>query len=216
MAVNYVSSPEAAQQTVSAIEDAGGRAAALRGDVGDSGEVERLFSEIAERWGPVEILVNNAGITRDRLLLRMSTDDWDAVLTTNLRSVYLCTKTALRSMVRARWGRIVSIGSVAGLSGNAGQANYAAAKAGIIGFTKSVAREVGSRGITANVVAPGFITTEMTDGLSEEVKTAAIASIAAGRFGSPADVAAAVGYLASDEAAFVTGQVLLVDGGMAL
>jgi 3-oxoacyl-[acyl-carrier protein] reductase len=160
--------------------------------------------------------VNNAGITRDGLLLRMSAADWDAVLAVDLRSAFLCTRAALRGMVRARWGRIISIGSVAGLAGNAGQANYAAAKAGLVGFTKAVAREVGSRGITANVVAPGFIDTEMTAALGDEVREAARGVIALGRFGTPQEVAAAVGYLASDQAAYITGQVMVIDGGMAL
>jgi len=195
---------------------AGGEAVALPADVADEASVLALFAAVEERLGPVEILVNNAGITRDGLLLRMSTADWDAVLAADLRSAFLCTRAALRGMVRARWGRIISIGSVAGLAGNAGQANYAAAKAGLVGFTKAVAREVGSRGITANVVAPGFIDTEMTAALGDEVRKAARGAIALGRFGTPQEVAAAVGYLASDPAAYVTGQVIVIDGGMAL
>jgi 3-oxoacyl-[acyl-carrier protein] reductase len=175
-----------------------------------------MFSTVTEKLGPVDILINNAGITRDGLLLRMDPDDWDAVISTNLRSVYLCSKAALRPMVRSRWGRIVSLSSVAGLSGNAGQTNYAASKAGVVGFTKSVAKEVGSRGVTVNAIAPGFIDTNMTRSLPEDVRNAASGSIALGRFGLASEVASAVGYLASDEAAYITGQVLVVDGGMAL
>jgi 3-oxoacyl-[acyl-carrier protein] reductase len=214
--VNYRSSQAEAEALVAGIVAGGGEAAALAADVADESAVAALFSEVEDRLGPVEVLVNNAGITRDGLLLRMSTEDWDTVLQTDLRSAYLCTRAALRSMLRARWGRIISIGSVAGLAGNPGQANYAAAKAGLVGFTKAVAREVGSRGITANVVAPGFITTDMTAGLPEEAREAARRAIVLGRFGTPQEVAAAVGYLASDPAGYVTGQVLVVDGGMAI
>jgi 3-oxoacyl-[acyl-carrier protein] reductase len=216
VAVNYHSSAAEAEAVAAGIVAGGGEALAVGADVSAEAEVAALFAAVEERLGPVEILVNNAGITRDGLLLRMSTADWDAVLATDLRSAFLCTRAALRGMLRARWGRIISIGSVAGLVGNAGQANYAAAKAGLIGFTKAVAREVGSRGITANVVAPGFIATEMTAALGKEVGEAARGAIAVGRFGTPEEVAAAVGYLASDPAAYVTGQVMVIDGGMAL
>jgi 3-oxoacyl-[acyl-carrier protein] reductase len=216
VAVNYHSSAAEAEAVAAGIVAGGGEALAVGADVSAEAEVAALFAAVEERLGPVEILVNNAGITRDGLLLRMSTADWDAVLATDLRSAFLCTRAALRGMLRARWGRIISIGSVAGLVGNAGQANYAAAKAGLIGFTKAVAREVGSRGITANVVAPGFIATEMTAALGEAVGEAARGAIAVGRFGTPQEVAAAVGYLASDAAAYVTGQVMVIDGGMAL
>jgi 3-oxoacyl-[acyl-carrier protein] reductase len=185
-------------------------------DVSDEAAVTALFAAVEQSLGPVEVLVNNAGITRDGLLLRMGADDWDAVLAADLRSAFLCTRAALRGMVRARWGRIVSIGSVAGLAGNPGQANYAAAKAGLIGFTKAVAREVGSRGITVNVVAPGFIDTDMTAALGEEAREAARRAIPLGRFGTPPEVAATVGYLASGPAAYITGQVIVVDGGMGL
>ena len=216
VAVNYRSSEAEAEAVVAGIVAGGGEALAVGADVSVEAEVAGLFAAVEKGWGPVEILVNNAGITRDGLLLRMSAADWDAVLAADLRSAFLCTRAALRGMVRARWGRIISIGSVAGLAGNAGQANYAAAKAGLIGFTKAVAREVGSRGITANVVAPGFIATEMTAALGEEVREAARGAIALGRFGTPQEVAAAVGYLASDPAAYITGQVMVIDGGMAL
>ena len=175
-----------------------------------------MFSEITDHMGPVEVLVNNAGITRDGLLLRMGEDDWHDVIETNLSSVYHCTKAALRSMVRNRWGRIISMSSVAGLAGNPGQSNYAASKAGVIGFTKSIAKEVGARGITANVVAPGFIATDMTEALGGDAMADAIASIAVGRLGDPADVAGVVSFLASDLAAYITGQTITVDGGLAL
>jgi 3-oxoacyl-[acyl-carrier protein] reductase len=174
-----------------------------------------MFAEVEEAMGPVEVLVNNAGITRDGLLLRMASDDWDTVLRTNLRSAYLCTRAALRGMLRPRWGRIVSVSSVAGLAGNPGQANYAAAKAGLVGFTRSVAKEVGSRGITVNAVAPGLVDTELTAGLADELREAALGAIALGRFGTASEVASLVGYLASDAASYITGQVIVVDGGMA-
>jgi 3-oxoacyl-[acyl-carrier protein] reductase len=216
VAVNYSKNSAAADDVVKLILDEGGRAVAYGADVSDSGQVEGMFASIADDLGPVAVLVNNAGITRDNLLLRMSESDFDEVMATNLRSAYLCTRLALRSMVRARWGRVVSIASVAGITGNAGQSNYAASKAGMIGFSKAVAKEVGSRGITVNVVAPGFITTELTQGLSDAVKEEAISRISAGRFGVADEVAAAVEFLVSDAASYVSGHVLAVDGGLAL
>ncbi len=216
VAVNYTANEVAADAAVEAIAAAGGSAIAVQADVGDPDSVTAMFAMIDERLGSVEILVNNAGITRDALVLRMGIEAWDEVIETNLRSVYLVSKAALRGMVRARWGRIVSISSVSGVAGNPGQANYAASKAGIIGFTKSVAREVGSRGITVNAVAPGFIETDMTDALGDEITTAVRERIALGRLGQPEEVAAAVGYLASDDASYVTGHTLVVDGGIAL
>jgi 3-oxoacyl-[acyl-carrier protein] reductase len=216
VAINYAGNDAAASAVVEEITSTGGEAIVVKADVGDVDEVDRLFSEVTAQLGPVEVLVNNAGITRDGLVLRMDPADWDQVMDTNLRSVFLCSKAALRPMVRSKWGRIINVSSVAGLAGNAGQANYAASKAGVIGFTRSVAKEVGSRGITANAVAPGFIDTDMTSDLSADVREAASATISVGRFGLPREVASAVGYLASDEAAYVNGQVLVVDGGMAL
>ena len=180
------------------------------------GAAEEVVEVITSNGGGVGILVNNAGITRDGLVMRMGVEDWDDVLATNLRSAFLCTKAALRGMLRAKWGRIVNIASVSGIAGNPGQANYAAAKAGLIGFTKSVAKEVGSRGITVNAVAPGFIDTDMTADLGDAVREAAIPQITLGRFGTPQEIASAVGYLASDTASYITGQVIVVDGGMAI
>jgi len=216
VAVNYTANPSAAAEVVEAITAAGGAAMAVHADVGDTDAVAAMFSEIEERLGRVGILVNNAGITRDDLLMRMAPDEWDDVIQTNLRSVYLCTRAAMRGMLRLKWGRIISMSSVSGISGNPGQANYAASKAAIIGFSKSVAREIGSRNITVNVVAPGFIETDMTEQLGDEVAEQVIARVALGRLGKPEEIAAAVGYLASDDAAYVTGQTLVVDGGLAL
>ena len=216
VAVNYATNASAADGVVDAIITAGGTAIALQADVGDTEAVAAMFGEIEERLGRVGILVNNAGITRDDLLMRMGPDAWDDVIQTNLRSVYLCTRAAMRGMLRLKWGRIISLSSVTGISGNPGQANYAASKAAIIGFSKSVAREIGSRNITVNVVAPGFIETDMTEQLGDEVAGQVVARVALGRLGKPEEIAAAVGYLASDDAAYVTGQTLVVDGGLAL
>ena len=216
VAVNYVANEAAAADAVAGIEAAGGTAIAVKADVGDEGAVATMMGEIQQQWGPVEILVNNAGITRDGLLMRMSEDDWDTVIQTNLRSVYLCSKAAMRGMVRARWGRIINVSSVSGVAGNPGQANYAAAKAGIIGFTKSLAKEVGARGITVNTVAPGFIETDMTAALGDETAEAVVSQITLGRLGRPEEVASVVGYLASAEASYITGQTVVVDGGLAI
>ncbi len=216
IAVNYTSRADAAEEVVESIRSAGGSAMAVGADVSQVDAVAAMFETVEAELGPVEVLVNNAGITRDGLLLRMGEDDWDRVISVNLKSVYLCSKAALRSMIRSRWGRIVSIGSVSGLSGNPGQANYAASKAGVIGFSKSLAKEVGSRGVTVNVVAPGFIATDMTEELGEAAVNAASESTSVGRLGTPGEVASAVEYLAADDASYITGQVLVVDGGLAL
>lgn len=214
--VNFASRPDAADEVVSTIESGGGTALAVRADVSEPDQVDEMFATIGEAHESPTIVVNNAGITRDNLLLRMGVDDFDAVIDTNLRSAFLVTKAALRGMVRARWGRVISIGSVSGISGNPGQANYAASKAGLIGFAKSVAKEMGARNITSNVVAPGFIATDMTDELGEDARANVASSTALGRLGNPPEVASVVGFLASDSASYLTGQVIAVDGGIAL
>ena len=210
--IGTATTPEGAARIGEALHAQGGRGAVL--DVASQPSIDSLIADIESREGAVGILVNNAGITRDMLLLRMKPEDWNAVMETNLASVFRLSKAVLRGMMKARKGRIISIASIVGLIGNAGQANYAAAKAGMIGFTKSLAREVGSRNITANVIAPGFIDTDMTRALSEEQRAALSAQIPLGRLGSAADVAAAVAFLASSEAAYVTGETLNVNGGM--
>ncbi len=217
VAVNYRGNAAAAAETVRSIEEAGGTAIALAGNVADAAEAAKLVADTVAHFGRLDILVNNAGITRDNLTMRMSEADWDAVLDTNLKGAFLCAKAALRHLLKARdSGRIVSISSVVGIVGNPGQANYAAAKAGLIGLTKSLAKEIASRGVTVNAVAPGFITTDMTTGLAAEVQEMALKSIPLGTFGEPQDIAAAVGFLASPAARYITGQVLSVDGGMAM
>jgi 3-oxoacyl-[acyl-carrier protein] reductase len=213
VAVNYLARAEAAQAVVESIVQAGGQALAVRADVSQREDVEALMRQTRERLGPLSVLVNNAGITRDGLLLRMTDDDWDAVLNTNLRGAFLCTRAALREMIKARWGRVINISSVVGITGNAGQANYAAAKAGLVGMTRSVAREVASRAITVNAVAPGYISTDITEPLPAELKAGILAAIPAKRFGTPEDVAGVVAFLASDAAQYITGQLLNVDGG---
>lgn len=212
--VGTATSIEGAEKISAVLKDNGlpGRGAVL--DVNHADSIAALLSETEKSGGAPTILVNNAGITRDNLLLRMSEEEWDAILDTNLKSVFRMTKACLRAMTKARWGRIVSISSVVGAMGNAGQANYAAAKAGLIGFTKALAREVGSRHITANAVAPGFIDTDMTRALPEESKQALLGQIALGRLGDVADIAKAVGFLASPAAAYITGETLHVNGGM--
>lgn len=214
--VNYRGNAAAAEATVAAITAAGGTAIAVQGDVSQPADVEQMVKTALERFGRIDILVNNAGITRDTLLLRMKESDFDEVIATNLRGVFLCTRAVLRPMTKQRFGRIINITSVVGLTGNVGQANYAAAKAGILGFTKSTAREMASRGITVNAIAPGFIETEMTEALNEEARKAILATIPLGRFGQPAEVAGLVCFLASDAGAYISGQTLTIDGGMVM
>jgi 3-oxoacyl-[acyl-carrier protein] reductase len=214
--VNDVGDAAPVEAVVSEIKAMGGQALAVLADVSSASEVERLVAEATSAYGRIDILVNNAGIARDQLLLRMTEEEWDRVLAVDLKSVFLCTRAVLKYMVKERRGRIISIASIVGIVGNAGQANYAAAKAGIIGFTRTVAKEVASRGITVNAVAPGFIDTEMTQGLKAEWKEELKKRIPLGRLGSPQDVAEAVAFLASDAAGYITGQVLVVDGGMAM
>lgn len=214
--VNYRGSQAAAEEVVATIGEHGGKAIAVQGDVAQSADCERLVKATLDAFGRLDILVNNAGITRDNLLLRMKDEELDAVLNTNLRGTILLSKAALRPMMKNRWGRIITISSVVGLTGNVGQSNYAAAKAGLIGFTKSLAQEMASRGITANVIAPGFIETDITAVLSEEMRKAALDRIPLGRLGSAEDVAPAVVFLASDAAGYITGQTMAVDGGMTM
>ncbi len=216
VAVNYRSSSAAAAEVVKTATEMGVRAEAFQADVSSADEVSGLFDAIDKSLGPVEVLVNNAGITRDGLLMRMKDSDWESVIRTNLESVFLATRQAVKQMARARWGRIVSISSVIGLIGNPGQCNYSAAKAGIIGFTKSVAREFGSRNITANAIAPGFIDTDMTESLNDNLKEQMLGQIPLGRIGKPEDIANLAAFLVSEEASYITGQVVAVDGGMTM
>jgi len=216
VAISYRSNDASARETAEMVRAAGAECEIFKGDVASQEDVETLVKGVGEAFGPVEILVNNAGTTQDNLLMRMKDAEFDEVIATNLKGTYLCTRAVLRGMVRGRWGRIVNISSVVGLLGNAGQANYAASKAGMIGFTKSVAREVAGRGITANVVAPGYVETELTAGLPESIKEQILGQVPVGRFGEPGEIAEVVAFLAGDGAAYVTGQTIAVDGGMVM
>ncbi|QCO68074.1 3-oxoacyl-ACP reductase FabG [Luteimonas yindakuii] len=210
--IGTATSDAGAQAIGTRLQATGGHGRVL--DVADAASVEALVDGVSKEFGAVTILVNNAGITRDNLLMRMKDEDWQAILDTNLSSVYRMSKAVMRGMMKARKGRIINIASVIGVTGNAGQANYAAAKAGVIGFSKSLAKEIGSRGVTVNVVAPGFIDTDMTRSLPEDAKTALLGQIALGRLGEPADIANAVAFLAGPHAAYITGETLHINGGM--
>lgn len=214
--INYNGSCEKAEETVREIEAMGGTACAMQCDVSDFQACEKFFQEVTERYGRVDILVNNAGVTRDGLLMKMSEEDFDRVVDTNLKGTFNCIRFVTRTMLRQKSGHIINMSSVVGIAGNAGQANYAASKAGVIGLTKSAARELASRGITVNAVAPGFIETDMTAVLSEKVREATAAQIPLGHFGQAEDVAELVAFLASDRAGYITGQIINVDGGMAM
>ena len=214
VAITYRSQKSDADAVVQEIVDGGGEAFAVQADITDSGAPAAIVDAVVKRWARLDVLVNNAGITRDTLVMRMSEADWDAVIQTNLRGPFLTSKAALRPMLKQRYGRIVNVSSLAGVAGNAGQANYSAAKAGLIGFTKALAKEVGSRNITVNAVAPGFITTDLTKDLPSELLERARQAAAIQRIGTPEDVAPAIVFLASKEASYITGQVLGIDGGL--
>jgi 3-oxoacyl-[acyl-carrier protein] reductase len=216
IAVNYRTDVEAASEAGRAMEAFGGRCTLVQGDVGLAADAAGMVASCIAELGAIHILVNNAGVSADMLTMRLSEEDWDRVLDTDLKGAFLTTKAALRPMIRQRWGRIINIASVVAYTGNAGQASYASAKAGLIGLSKSVAREVATRGITVNVVAPGLVDTDMTDRLSEEIRTWMLDQVPMGRPGTVEDVAAAVAFLASDDAAYMTGQTIKVDGGMVM
>ncbi|AOT68394.1 3-oxoacyl-[acyl-carrier-protein] reductase [Geosporobacter ferrireducens] len=216
IAVNYTSKPEEAEKVVAAIREMGREAIAIKADVSKGDDVQRLIDEVEHQFPTIDILVNNAGITRDTLLMRMKDEDWDQVIAINLKGTYNCTKAVTRKMMKQKSGKIVNIASVVGVMGNIGQSNYAASKAGIIGFTKSIAKELATRGINVNAVAPGFIQTNMTEVLSEEVKESLMTHIPMKQLGTPEDVANVVAFLCSDNARYITGQVLNVDGGMVM
>ncbi|MDV2885309.1 3-oxoacyl-[acyl-carrier-protein] reductase [Alkalihalophilus pseudofirmus] len=214
--VNYAGSVAKAEEVVASCKELGVDALAVQADVANSESVQAMIKESIEAFGRVDILVNNAGITRDNLLMRMKEDDWDAVIDTNLKGVFNCSKAVTRQMMKQRYGRIINVASVVGILGNAGQANYVAAKAGVIGLTKTMARELANRNILVNAVAPGFITTDMTDELTEDMKAVMLGQIPLGALGKPEHIASVVRFLASDDAAYITGQTLNVDGGMVM
>lgn len=214
--VNYCGSKEKAEETVAQIVNAGGCAEAIQADISDPDAVNLMFEAIVKTYGRLDILVNNAGITKDNLILKMKDEEFNTVIDTNLKGVYYCLKHASKLMLKQKGGRIINISSISGVIGNAGQVNYCAAKAGVIGMTKSLARELGSRGITVNAVAPGFITTDMTDTLPEKIKEGILTQIPLKRFGEAKEIASAVAFLASEEASYITGQTIQVDGGMGM
>ncbi|WHX92784.1 3-oxoacyl-[acyl-carrier-protein] reductase [Peribacillus simplex] len=216
VAINYSGSEAKANEVVDEIKALGRKAFAIQCDVANSESVTSMIKEVVEQFGRVDILVNNAGITRDNLLMRMKEDEWDSVINTNLKGVFLCTKAVTRQMMKQRSGRIINMASIVGVSGNAGQANYVAAKAGVIGLTKTTAKELASRGITVNAIAPGFISTDMTGELPEDVRKAMLDQIPLARFGDPKDIAAVASFLASEASKYMTGQTLHVDGGMVM
>ncbi len=214
VAVNYLANDAEAAKVVQIITDQAGEALSVKANVADSDAVKNMVRQIVDKWGKIDILVNNAGVTRDGLLPRMTDNAWDDVINTNLRGAFLCTKFALRSMMSQPWGRIINISSLAGIVGNGGQANYSASKGGLIAFTKSLAREVGTRNITANVIAPGFFVTDMTNKLPPEAREAILARIPLKRYGTPEDLAELVAFLASDASNYITAQVITIDGGV--
>jgi len=214
--VNYTSNAEKANEVVSLIENMGSKALAIKADISNPNDVQELVKEVEKHFSSIDILVNNAGITKDSLLIRMKDEDWESVINTNLKGTYLCTKYIGKKMMKQRFGKIVNIASVVGIMGNAGQSNYSASKAGVIGFTKSIAKEFSSRGINVNAIAPGFIETDMTDRLPEEVVNNYSKNIPLGRLGTPQDIANLVVFLCSEESSYITGQVINVDGGMVM
>lgn len=216
VAINYAGNKEKAEAVADEIREIGKEAIVLQGDVSDQESVQAMIKAALSHFNKIDILVNNAGITKDNLLMRMKEEDWDAVMNTNLKGVFLCTKAVVRQMMKQRSGSIINISSIVGVSGNPGQANYVAAKAGVIGFTKTAAKELASRGITVNAVAPGFIATDMTDALAEDLKADMLKQIPLGYLGKPEDIAKVVVFLASDDASYMTGQTLHVDGGMVM
>ena len=216
VAINYNSSKSEAEQVVQTITDMGGEAFKIHADVSDLEQVNAMVDKVSDEWGGVNILVNNAGIINDGLLMRMSDEAWHRVMGVNLNGTFYCTRATLRHMVRERWGRVINIGSVVGIRGNIGQTNYSSSKAAIIGFTKSLAKEVATRNITVNAVTPGYISTETVAGLSQRQKDTIMTWIPQGKFGNTEDIASMVGYLASEKASYVTGQIISVDGGMSI